>query len=728
MDFNSSSMANSPADNTGSMLKFKTWNIDGKNFGKKRGEFGDKLEHKDFLAEIENYDVVTLVETHAFGMELRIPGFHKPIRKDRPISKNGKKSFGGIAVFVRKELWDKKIITERHNTSEDCIWLKISKNFVNGGKDIFVGAIYLPPPNKWNKSKINDRVKIVMDEIEKFSRKGEVLLSGDLNARTNNDLDYVCLSADFDPHDNNPPPIRRNSEDRKMSCKRGKDILQLCKILDIMILNGRKIGDSFGQMTCFRWNGCSVVDYGMCSRDLFENCIIFKVGELLPHISDHCPIVIHLSLNLVFENNSIDFTLQDSDRGLFWTVDSAINLKETLNREEFQQGFQSINVTDDNIQENIQSLNALIMQACIDSEIKYCRDSIRRDNKPWFDKECVTAKLSLKRETKCVRREPHNILFRERFASAKREYKKCLRQAKSRYECQTLEKVSNVKEVAIPEFWKTANKLRKPKDDSLKKIPPKEIYNHFSQLLQTKASDLTVIAQSDQGPLDNDITKEELERVMCLIKYRKSTGPDRISNEILEVIYDAFPDLFLRLFNNILSNGIYPKNWSISYLVPIHKKGSKFDIRNYRGICLMSCLGKAFSKILNNRLIVWLEGNGVLSPEQLGFVTGNRTSDAHIMLYNLIQKYCKKGNKRLYTCFIDFEKAFDKICRSKLLIKMKSLGITGKFLNIIAAMYSGDQVQIKLGNKVTGNQFVNSGVRQGCVLSPTLFNIFYQIW
>ena len=134
--------------------------------------------------------------------------------------------------------------------------------------------------------------------------------------------------------------------------------------------------------------------------------------------------------------------------------------------------------------------------------------------------------------------------------------------------------------------------------------------------------------------------------------------------------------------------------------------------------------GESFSKILNFRLVNWLSDKNILSEEQLGFVKENRTSDAHIMLYNLIQKYCRKGNKRLYACFVDFEKAFDSISREKLLKKMRSMGITGKFLNIIAAMYKDDLVQVKLGNKVTESICVTTGVRQGCVLSPTLFNLF----
>ena len=201
------------------------------------------------------------------------------------------------------------------------------------------------------------------------------------------------------------------------------------------------------------------------------------------------------------------------------------------------------------------------------------------------------------------------------------------------------------KDVLCQKFWKTANRLRKPKDTSLEKIPPKEVFEHFSKLLKPDKVDKVNVHSEEQGPLDFQITKEELELIMSILKARKSTGPDRISNEILEVVYEVFPNLILKIFNHIFRTGIYPKEWTISYLVPIHKKDSKLEIGNYRGICLMSCLGKAFSKILNTRLINWLAENNILSEEQLGFVKGNRTSDAHIILYNLFQKYCKNKKK-----------------------------------------------------------------------------------
>ena len=138
----------------------------------------------------------------------------------------------------------------------------------------------------------------------------------------------------------------------------------------------------------------------------------------------------------------------------------------------------------------------------------------------------------------------------------------------------------------------------------------------------------------------------------------------------------------------------------------------------------MSCLGKLFLTVINNRLVKFSLEKGLLSPGQLGFVIGNRTSDPHILLQNLIQKYCHKGKKRLFGCFVDFSKAFDTVPRDILLRKLKEKGINGRILEIIRTLYLEDYASIKIGKRYSPPFKTNIGVRQGCVLSPLLFNIF----
>ena len=115
---------------------------------------------------------------------------------------------------------------------------------------------------------------------------------------------------------------------------------------------------------------------------------------------------------------------------------------------------------------------------------------------------------------------------------------------------------------------------------------------------------------------------------------------------------------------------------------------------------------------------------GILSASQLGFIKGNRTSDAHIIIRNLIDKYCHKNNKRIYSCFIDLSKAFDTVPRDILLQKLQGVGIKGKVFNIIRGIYTNDKAYMKIDGKVTKSFPINQGVRQGCVLSPLLFNIY----
>ena len=129
-------------------------------------------------------------------------------------------------------------------------------------------------------------------------------------------------------------------------------------------------------------------------------------------------------------------------------------------------------------------------------------------------------------------------------------------------------------------------------------------------------------------------------------------------------------------------------------IAPIHKKGSKQDPDNYRGISLLSCLGKLFMALLNNRLLKFALDNRIISSNQLGFLHGNRTSDAHLIIHNLIQNKCHRNNSKIFGCFVDFSKAFDTIPRDKLLEKLLKYDIKGNFFNTLKNIYCHDKACI----------------------------------
>ena len=132
-------------------------------------------------------------------------------------------------------------------------------------------------------------------------------------------------------------------------------------------------------------------------------------------------------------------------------------------------------------------------------------------------------------------------------------------------------------------------------------------------------------------------------------------------------------------------------------LIPLHKKGSKNIARNYRGITLLSVLGKLFTRVLNNRLDPWAEMYDIYVEAQNGFRRRWGTVDSAFVLYSFVNEYIEHG-KELYTFFIDYRKAFDYIVHDNLWYKLLNLGVHGKIIDIIRSMNS--QVRTKVFNKM----------------------------
>ena len=197
--------------------------------------------------------------------------------------------------------------------------------------------------------------------------------------------------------------------------------------------------------------------------------------------------------------------------------------------------------------------------------------------------------------------------------------------------------------------------------------------------------------------MDGIITLEELSKASYILRPNKSTGSDSISNEMILCLLEVQPELLIKLFNRIFDKNAKIEQWSLTMITPIFKSGTKMEPNNYRGISLLSCLGKLFAAILNQRLLQYAVEKNILRAEQLGFIQGNRTSDAHITLSTLIQSYCHKNDKKIFACFVDFKKAFDTIPRDLLFTKLLGHGITGKFFNILKTFYTNDNCCVKLG-------------------------------
>ena len=141
----------------------------------------------------------------------------------------------------------------------------------------------------------------------------------------------------------------------------------------------------------------------------------------------------------------------------------------------------------------------------------------------------------------------------------------------------------------------------------------------------------------------------------------------------------------ITLANKILGTQYYPEEWSIGIITPLYKTGELDNPDNYKGIALNSCISKLFTTLLNNRLTEVIENKNLLKRNQLGFRKGFRTADHMLTVKTLIDKYLSQ-NKKLYLCFVDFKKAYDTTWRIGLLSKLRSYGISDRFINLLYSM------------------------------------------
>ena len=180
----------------------------------------------------------------------------------------------------------------------------------------------------------------------------------------------------------------------------------------------------------------------------------------------------------------------------------------------------------------------------------------------------------------------------------------------------------------------------------------------------------------------------------------------------------------MKLFNAIFNSGQPPEAWLKGTILPIFKnKGSSADPKNYRPITIVSCFGKLFTSVLNERLQMFSERFSLICENQAGFRKDYSTIDNIFLLHTLIS-LSNLYKKKMYCIFIDFEKAFDKVWRTGLWNKMLQSHINGKMYNVIFNMYQGIKSRISF-NGMNSNYFpCDNGLRQGENLSPFLFSLY----
>ncbi|KAL5267087.1 hypothetical protein ACHWQZ_G004202 [Mnemiopsis leidyi] len=364
-----------------------------------------------------------------------------------------------------------------------------------------------------------------------------------------------------------------------------------------------------------------------------------------------------------------------------------------------------------------------------------CRSSARKRRprmKPksaWFDIDCIKGKRELNRTAKRYGADPTNDLLRALYYDQRKSYRRLIKSKKEEFIadlCRDIEKGKNIN-------WSRFKKMKdlNSKGRQLDIFDMRNFCDFFKKLYgkttlsQKRIADLKrnmdgLTLQEDLSEvLDCSITLDEVESCINANKRGKAVAEDLIPNEFFKSSGRHLRLAILNLFNHCLSTGTYP--WNTSVVTPLHKKGSIYDPNNYRAIAVASNLVKLFASILLKRLIAYRSVHSPDTVNQLGFCQNATTSDHILTLTTCIEKYVTRSKKRLYSCFVDYAKAFDTVCREALLFKLWKMGIQGKFFNCLQHMYTNSSAKVKLLNKLSEKIDILCGTEQGHPMSPELF-------
>lgn len=709
-----------------------------------------KLKDDKFVDILQQYDILLLVETWTNELcDLCLDGYEY-VALHRPRSRHARRNSGGIVIYYRTKLADS--ISLHKKSDDNVIWLRLDKTLFPGidtEKDLYLCACYVTPTAS-NVQTSDVFAKLTADLIELDEVLGDdnyvAVIAGDFNART-------ADRADFVEYDNNlhvPVPqqytidgstICRVTQDLKQPNSNGHSLLELCMASDLRIVNGRVGNDAnTGQFTCTTANGSSVVDYFLCKAqdlDLVQN---LKVEQPTPY-SDHNLLHITLPFQQLHNENVNNETVGKGMHKLVWKTEKQdlyiqqLTLEETENK--FVEIFSQTCDSPENVEQMVQSFTDVLVKIAdplFGKTINIDSKGHKTSNSKtlWMSEECLQlretffAKLNIYRASKTDEN-------RINMVQARSLYTNMARRCRRDYDKLNLERLVEKQDKDAKEFWKLLSKKSKSETP---KLHIQEFGEYFKAI--SNPDDVVFTADDDiyeylltnsneddslYEELNYPIKEEECKRAIAELKSGKAAGHDLLINELYVCACELLAPKLTCLFNNVFQSGFFPKIWSDGIIVPIHKNGSKSHVGNYRGITLLSTLGKLFTRVLNNRLTFWSDTYGIISDTQAGFRSGRGTTDNVFILQSMINTLLNKG-KRLYCAFLDFRKAFDYISRDCLWFKLIRAGIRGHMYTILHNMYSCVKSYVRVGADTSETFGCFLGVRQGESLSPFLFSLF----
>ena len=305
--------------------------------------------------------------------------------------------------------------------------------------------------------------------------------------------------------------------------------------------------------------------------------------------------------------------------------------------------------------------------------------------------------------------------------------------AKKRYYSDKLAEFNNSKNT-----WKTLKSvIPSKKGDSSITINSgsvAETANHFNNFFAEVGSNLAnkvpdiPLARENVKPIEDSfeftaVNEIVVNDIIRSLRNTKSVGLDDISIFVLKLCAREIAPSITYLINFSLKSGIFPKQWKLAKIIPIHKSGDKESPSNYRPISILPCVSKILERIVQRQILAYLHKNNILSPAQSGFRPKHSTVTT---LLKVTDDWLHAIDKKEYTgaVFVDLKKAFDTVDCDIIIKKLNRIGINGMSSAWIKSYMSDRVCRTLVNNELSSESNITCGVPQGSLLGPLLFIIY----